>query len=61
MKTKYFKIEWNENKKYFIQHFQSAKIEIKNEFENIFTCLPRAQMGSNHEKIEVENLMTHSL
>ena len=35
-------------------------IEIETK-ENILCCLSGAQMGSNHEKIEVENLVTHSL
>ena len=35
--------------------------EIETEFENTLPSLSGAQMGSNHEKIEVENLVTHSL
>ena len=36
--------------------------EIETEFENTSACLSVAQMGSNHEKkMEVENLVTHSL
>ena len=35
--------------------------EIKNKFENTLVCLSGAQMGSNYEKMEVENLKTHSL
>ena len=34
---------------------------IETEFENIFACLSGAHMGLNHEKMEVENLVTHSL
>ena len=33
--------------------------KIETEFEN--TCSSGAQMGSNHKKMEVENLVTHSL
>ena len=35
--------------------------EIETEFENTLVRSPGAQMGSNHENIEVENLVTHSL
>ena len=36
--------------------------EIETEFENTLACLSGAQMGLNHEKkLEVENLVTHSL
>ena len=35
--------------------------EIKKEFENTLACLSGAQMGSNHAKKEVENLVTHSI
>ena len=36
--------------------------EIETEFENTLACLSGAQMVSNHEKkLEVENLVTHSL
>ena len=35
--------------------------EIETEFETIFACLSRAYMVSNHEKMEVKNLVTHSL
>ena len=36
--------------------------KIETEFENTLkACLSGAQMGSNHEIIEVENLGTHSL
>ena len=35
--------------------------EIETEIENILVCLSGAQMGSNHKKMEVENLVTHSL
>ena len=35
--------------------------EIETEFENTLGCLSGAQMGSNQEKIGVENLVTHSL
>ena len=35
--------------------------EVETKFENILACLWGAQMGSNHEKIEVENLVAHSL
>ena len=36
--------------------------EIETKFENTLTCLSGAQMGSIHEKkMEVENLVTHSL
>ena len=36
--------------------------EIETEFENNLASLSGAQMGSNHEKkLEVENLVTHSL
>ena len=36
--------------------------EIETEFENTLACLWGAQMVSNHEKkLEVENLVTHSL
>ena len=36
--------------------------EIESDFENTLTCLSGAQMGLNHEKkLEVENLVTHSL
>ena len=36
--------------------------EIETEFENTLLCLSGAQMGSNHEKkLEVKNLVTHSL
>ena len=33
----------------------------ENKTENTSGCLSGAQMGSNHEKIGVENLVTHSL
>ena len=35
--------------------------EIETEFKNTFACLSGAQMGLNHEKKEIENLVTHSL
>ena len=35
--------------------------EIETEFKNFWCCLPGAQMSSNHEKIGVEDLLTHSL
>ena len=35
--------------------------EIVTEFENTLACLSGAQMGSNHETLEVENLVSHSL
>ena len=35
--------------------------EIETEFENTLTYLSWVKMGSNHEKIEVEKLVTHSL
>ena len=35
--------------------------EIETDFENILACLSGALMGSNHEKMEVKNLVTHSL
>ena len=36
--------------------------EIETEFENTLARLSGAQMGSNYEKkLEVENLVTHSL
>ena len=35
--------------------------KIETEFENALACLSGAQIGSNHEKMEVKNLMTHSL
>ena len=36
--------------------------EIETDFEKAQACLSGALMGSNHEqKIEVENLVTHSL
>ena len=35
--------------------------EIETEFKNTLACFSGAQMGSNLEKMEVENLMTHSL
>ena len=35
------------------------KIETK--YENTLACLSGAWMGSNHKKMEVENLVTHSL
>ena len=35
--------------------------KIENEFENTLPCLSAAQMGSNHDKMDVENLVTHSL
>ena len=35
--------------------------EIETEFENTLACLSGAQMGSNREKLEVKNLVTHSL
>ena len=35
--------------------------ESETEFENTSVYLSGAQMGSNHGKMEVENLMTHSL
>ena len=34
--------------------------EIETEFENTLACLSWAQMGLNHEKTKVENLVTHS-
>ena len=38
------------------------KFEYLGETENILASLSGAQMGSNHgKKLEVENLMTHSL
>ena len=35
--------------------------EIEREFEHALTFLSGAQVGSNDEKIEVKNLVTHSL
>ena len=35
--------------------------KIETELENTLACLSGAQMGSNHEKMEVENLVAHSL
>ena len=36
--------------------------EIETEYENTLACLSGGQMGSNHDKkLDVENLMTHSL
>ena len=35
--------------------------KIETELENTLACLSGAQVGSNHEKMEVENLVTHSL
>ena len=35
--------------------------EIGTEVENTLACLSGVWMGSNHEKIEVENIVTHSL
>ena len=35
--------------------------EIEKELKNTLAFLSGAQMGSNHEKIEVKNLMTHTL
>ena len=35
--------------------------EIETEFENALACLSGAQIGSNHEKMEVKNLVTHFL
>ena len=35
--------------------------ENETEFENNLACSSGAQMGSKHEKLEVENLLTHSL
>ena len=36
--------------------------EIETEFENTLACLSVAQIGLNHEKkLDVENLVTHSL
>ena len=36
-------------------------IECVDKIENTLFCLSRAQMGLNYEKMEVENLVTHSL
>ena len=35
--------------------------EIVTVFENTLSCWTGAQMDLNHEKIEIENLITHSL
>ena len=35
--------------------------KIENEYENTLPCLSAAQMGSNHDKMDDENLVTHSL
>ena len=35
--------------------------QIETEFENALACLPGAQMCSKLEKMEVENVVTHSL
>ena len=35
--------------------------EIQIEFENTVASFSGAQLGLNHEKMEVENLVTHSL
>ena len=35
--------------------------KIETELENILACLSGAQMDLNYEKLEVENLVTHSL
>ena len=35
--------------------------KIETEFENTLLCLSGAQMGLHHEKMEEENLVTHSL
>ena len=35
--------------------------EIETEFENTLACLSGAQIGSKRKKMEVENLVTHSL
>ena len=35
--------------------------EIETEFKNTLACLSGAQMGSNHKKMEFENLVTQSL
>ena len=35
--------------------------EIGTKFENTLACLSGAQIGSNHKKLEVKNLVTHSL
>ena len=42
-----------------IRIFDEIETEIESEFEKILGYL--SQMGSNQEKIAVENLMTHSL
>ena len=42
-----------------IRIFDEIETEIESEFEKILAYL--SQMGSNQEKIAVENLMTHSL
>ena len=36
-------------------------VEIETEFENTLACLSETQMALNQEKMEVENLVTHSL
>ena len=35
--------------------------EIETAFENTLACLSGVQMGSNEKKLEVKNLVTHSL
>ena len=35
--------------------------EIETKYENTLACLSGAQMGSNYEKLKVENLVTYSL
>ena len=35
--------------------------KIETEFKKTLACLSGTQMGSNHEKKEVKNLMTHFL
>ena len=45
-----------------IWNFFAITLLVEDEFENTYACLSGAQMGSNHEKkLEVENLVTHSL
>ena len=44
-----------------MSNFSNFVIEYLGEIETEFENTSGAQMGSNHEKTEVENLVTHSL